>query len=270
MATAEQSKHIELAAPCTHVRMYAVRVVMFYRALRSCARRLPTQAEKQSPMHIHTSPLTRPFAYTRASDRYAHRLLPIAAWGASAAASSADSAGTTNARSSERGSTLLPIAGNWFGSNDGFDGVGVYSAETGTFMLKGNLTAGPPDSVFRFGPVDVTARPIAGDWEGTGTTSVGLYYGSTGTVVLRLDANRNVSYVVDALKEHERARTHSPPPPPHPTHTHSLTHTHTLPRPSQGTSSARLATTGGPLPGTGQVVAKQLLVCSTAQRQSST
>ena len=48
-------KYIKLAAPCT---LYGVRIVMFYRALRSCARRLPTQAEKQSPTHIHASPLT--------------------------------------------------------------------------------------------------------------------------------------------------------------------------------------------------------------------
>ena len=90
---------------------------------------------------------------------------------------------------------LLPVAGNWFGDNDGFDGIGVYDVTTAMFQLKANLSDGPPDVSFRFGPIDPTARPIAGDWEGTGVTGVGVYFGSTGTVLLRLDERRNVSYL---------------------------------------------------------------------------
>jgi hypothetical protein len=80
----------------------------------------------------------------------------------------------------------LPVAGNWDGAGDAWQGVGVYDVRTSSFMLRNSLTSGPADHTLQFGAPDPTARPIAGDWDGSGQDSVGLYFGSTGMVLLRL------------------------------------------------------------------------------------
>jgi hypothetical protein len=122
------------------------------------------------------SPTRQAFVVLDSDGSFNHRIVRIT----DAVANDSDSA--------PRGS-LLPISGNWFGPSQ-FDGVGMYDVATATFYLKSNLTDGPADLSFRFGSVDSTARPIAGDWDGSGSTGVGVYYGSTGTVLLRLGSLR--------------------------------------------------------------------------------
>jgi hypothetical protein len=112
------------------------------------------------------------------------------------------------------------IAGDWDG--DGWSGVGLY--ESGYFHLRHDLTDGPPDHSFHFGPLgsgsdrggdtsggsssgsstssrsgsgsgggEDDALPIAGDWLGRGSDSVGLYIRSSATVMLLLDLSKGGS-----------------------------------------------------------------------------
>ena len=99
------------------------------------------------------------------------------------------------------GGGVSGVAGDWSGT--GWSGVGVHVASTGTFHLRSNLTAGPPDVSFQFGPASPTAPddvlPIAGDWLGTGRASVGVWVRSTGAVLLRpstdpADTRKSISY----------------------------------------------------------------------------
>ena len=84
----------------------------------------------------------------------------------------------------------LPIAGDWNG--DGLDGVGVYTPANGTFYLRDDLTTGGAQYTFAFGGAQPAryARAVAGDWDGDGKDSVGLYRTDTGRWRLRntLDA----------------------------------------------------------------------------------
>lgn len=80
----------------------------------------------------------------------------------------------------------LPIAGDWNG--DGIDTVGYYTPGTGTFVLKAansSRTLGD-DLSFHLGPAGESPgwHPVAGDWDGDGKTSVGLYNTFTGEVIL--------------------------------------------------------------------------------------
>lgn len=70
-----------------------------------------------------------------------------------------------------------PITGDWDG--DGIDTVGLYDPNGGAFHLK-NINANLPrgaDIVFRFGPrgLNNNCQAIAGDWDGDGIDTVGLY-----------------------------------------------------------------------------------------------
>ncbi len=65
-----------------------------------------------------------------------------------------------------RGSSWLPVAGDWSGSGD--DDIGLYDPADGVFHLH---SLAP----FRYGPRGSSWLPVAGDWSGSGTESVGLY-----------------------------------------------------------------------------------------------
>lgn len=71
----------------------------------------------------------------------------------------------------------LPIAGDWNG--DGVDTIGLYDPDNSLFYLKNSNEAGAADLVFRFGPGYQPGaqppRPVAGDWDGDGTDTIGLY-----------------------------------------------------------------------------------------------
>ncbi len=86
----------------------------------------------------------------------------------------------------EEAADALPIAGDWNG--DGIDTVGYYVPATGTFVLKaynGSRTLGD-DLTFHLGPAGGSPgwRPVAGDWDGDGKTTVGLCNTFTGEVSL--------------------------------------------------------------------------------------
>ena len=69
--------------------------------------------------------------------------------------------------------------------------IGIY--RNGTFYLRNSNTIGFADIVFPFGaPGD---QPIAGDWNGDGVDTIGVYRSSTGTFFLR---NSNSAGAPDA------------------------------------------------------------------------
>jgi hypothetical protein len=64
-----------------------------------------------------------------------------------------------------------PVVGDWSGT--GHDGIGVFDPSTGTWYLRNEDNAGPPDAgAFRYGGVGWL--PVVGDWDGNGTTTVGV------------------------------------------------------------------------------------------------
>jgi sugar lactone lactonase YvrE len=71
----------------------------------------------------------------------------------------------------------IPLSGDWDG--DGRYGVGLYDPTGSVFYLTDALTTGMAQYTFGFGqaglPVDDRWLPIAGDWNGSGHSGVGLY-----------------------------------------------------------------------------------------------
>ncbi len=72
--------------------------------------------------------------------------------------------------------------------------IGVYRGSTGTWYLdlNGNTSWDGPgrDAVNGWGG-DASDIPVVGDWNGTGTTKIGVYQQSTGTWYLDLNGNRS-------------------------------------------------------------------------------
>jgi hypothetical protein len=93
-----------------------------------------------------------------------------------------------NLTSSGATSSWIPLVGDWTGS--GVTTVGLYDPATSTFYLKTSNSSGSADTVFTFDPPGANASwvPLAGDWTGSGTTTIGLYDPATGTFYLK-DAN---------------------------------------------------------------------------------
>ena len=88
---------------------------------------------------------------------------------------------------------FLPIAGNWGG--DPADEVGLYNPETGHFYL---FDIGPEHTLlaltnFQLGEGGKGDLPLAGDWNGDGTDTVGLRIAATGEFALR-DASSTGGY----------------------------------------------------------------------------
>ena len=54
------------------------------------------------------------------------------------------------------------------------DTIGLYDPTDSRFYLKNNLSGGPADTRFYFGPSNSDWKPIAGDWNGNGQTTVGF------------------------------------------------------------------------------------------------
>ena len=83
----------------------------------------------------------------------------------------------------------LPIAGDWNG--DGVDTVGLYNPATSTFYLwnstspQGFNDPSTADVIFTYGAAGAGWLPIAGDWDGNGTDTLGLYNPATSTFYLR-------------------------------------------------------------------------------------
>jgi choice-of-anchor B domain-containing protein len=69
-------------------------------------------------------------------------------------------------------------------SNLATDGIGVYSAATGTYFLRDTNTPGAADAVYSFG-AGGNVVGLSGDWDGNGTKTPGFYDQATGTFFLR-------------------------------------------------------------------------------------
>ncbi len=93
-------------------------------------------------------------------------------------------------------SSLVPLVGNWTGS--GVTTVGLYDPTTSTFYLKDSNTSGSANAVFTYDPSSTTTSwiPLAGDWTGSGVTTIGLYDPATSTFYLR---NSNSSGSADTV-----------------------------------------------------------------------
>jgi hypothetical protein len=88
------------------------------------------------------------------------------------------------------GSDWIVITGDWNG--DGVDTVGLYDPTTSMFYLRNSNDSGVADVTFAYGVArgahgDTGAAwtPIAGDWNGDGVDTIGLYCQATGTFYLR-------------------------------------------------------------------------------------
>ena len=81
----------------------------------------------------------------------------------------------------------LPIAGDW--SGDGTDTIGLYNPTKSKFFLRNTNDTGYADRAFQYGQPGLPAgsqwTPIAGDWNGDGTGSIGLYNPATSKFFLR-------------------------------------------------------------------------------------
>jgi PKD repeat protein len=88
----------------------------------------------------------------------------------------------------EFGPGWRPVAGDWDG--DGVDTVGLYDPQTGAFYLRGSNTTGAGgDLAFIFiapgAGQQAPLQPTAGDWDGDGWDSVGVFDPATGKIYLR-------------------------------------------------------------------------------------
>lgn len=80
---------------------------------------------------------------------------------------------------------MIAVAGDWDG--DGDDTVGLYDRTDGTFHLKNSLAGDGFDITWRFNLAGVSFAgllPLAGDWDGDGADTVGLYDPASSTFYL--------------------------------------------------------------------------------------
>lgn len=108
-------------------------------------------------------------------------------------------AGSADSSPSFGGPTLTPLCGNWDGGatvgDASADHLGGYDPTTGAFFLRNSNTTGVADAVFTYGSGGAL-KPIVGDWDGNGTTTVGLYDPATGAFYLK---NSNASGAADIV-----------------------------------------------------------------------
>jgi hypothetical protein len=85
----------------------------------------------------------------------------------------------------------IPVVGDWNGS--GTTKIGVYRQSTGTWYLdlNGNRVWDGlgVDALIAWGG-DPSDKPVVGDWNGSGTSKIGVYRESTGTWYLDLNDNQ--------------------------------------------------------------------------------
>jgi glucose/arabinose dehydrogenase len=84
---------------------------------------------------------------------------------------------------------VVAVVGDWDG--DGDDTVGLYDRTTGIFHLKNSLTGSGFDLTWRLEVAGVSNSgllPLAGDWDGDGADTVGVY--NPGTSIFYLDHAR--------------------------------------------------------------------------------
>lgn len=83
------------------------------------------------------------------------------------------------------GAGWLPVAGDWDG--DGDVTLGLYAPDDGAghgkFYLRNVHAGGNADFIFTFGPDD--SEPLAGDWNGDGLATVGVFESAAGVFQLQ-------------------------------------------------------------------------------------
>jgi hypothetical protein len=86
----------------------------------------------------------------------------------------------------------LPIVGNWDGGTTpgplAADAPGTFVPGAGVWFLRFINAGGPADLAFTFGAPNAAHLPVAGDWNGDGTTTIGFFDPATNTFFLR-DSN---------------------------------------------------------------------------------
>ncbi len=102
------------------------------------------------------------------------------------------------------GATGVGVSGDWNG--DGIDTVGRYDPVTSTFTLRNSNFSGAPDVTFSFAAGSILRTdpliPIAGDWNGDGRDTCGLYDPATGWFYLRnanTTGDAEISFKINAL-----------------------------------------------------------------------
>lgn len=94
------------------------------------------------------------------------------------------------------GSGWVPVAGDWDG--DGEDGVGIFSAESGSWFLIDQVIDSPdapqPADHNAFITTDGSDWiPITGDWDGDGQDGIGVYHKISGSMFLVDDPTQGAS-----------------------------------------------------------------------------
>ena len=77
---------------------------------------------------------------------------------------------------------LVPFTGNFNGSGVG---IGLYDPATASFFLRNTVEEGLADVIVGFGSAG--ARPICGNWTGSGLDTIGIYVPATGDWYLRYE-----------------------------------------------------------------------------------
>ncbi len=80
---------------------------------------------------------------------------------------------------------IFPVGGNF--ETDELHGVGMYDRATQIFHLRHAHATGSADQSFIFSPTGsgTGMYPLAGDWDGNGVETIGLFHQPTGTFYLR-------------------------------------------------------------------------------------
>ncbi len=104
---------------------------------------------------------------------------------------------------------VVPVTGNWAGSNGATTKIGLYVPSTSQFLLKNSLppytgtpnpnNAGHADVVVTFGVPNGGYQPLTGDWNGDGKASVGLYLPSLSRFFLRNQLTAGVAETTFSL-----------------------------------------------------------------------
>ncbi|HEX5717792.1 MAG TPA: hypothetical protein VF179_16660, partial [Thermoanaerobaculia bacterium] len=94
------------------------------------------------------------------------------------------------------GAGEIPIAGDWDG--DGDETIGLFDPNLDRFRLRNSNSAGPADLDFTLVmPFDVpNLQPVAGDWNGDGIDSIGVWYSGNANWYLK---NQNATGPADLV-----------------------------------------------------------------------
>jgi hypothetical protein len=95
------------------------------------------------------------------------------------------------------GASWLPIAGDW--DSDGKHTIGFYNVGSGDFILRNSFLPGAADRTIQYAPAGRTSewKPLVGDWNGHGSTDVGVYDPSSSTFHLRSFLSVMTDYELD-------------------------------------------------------------------------